>query len=187
MTLSDGSGWLSKTALLVGLAAAVVTVLTYLGIHYTQATQPSPGPVSTSPPPPGETPTLSPPPDVTRASYVASADQVCARWFQETGRLEAGRQDSNSLEYDLQMMDRGLLIGSSMLNEWQSITPPTADREEVDGIIADQWRDYELAQEARHAIAAGDYSRGLALIEEAEKDDTTQHQRALKYGFRVCR
>ncbi len=56
-----------------------------------------------------------------------------------------------------------------MLNEWQAVTPPTADREEVDGIIAGRWQDAEQLEEAQHALTLGNYPRALDLIHESER------------------
>lgn len=69
--MSDNSGWVGRTAILIGLAASAVTVLTYLGIHYANTN------------PPGSIPSMSSP--STKAAYIAAADQVCNNALRREG------------------------------------------------------------------------------------------------------
>lgn len=173
------------------IIATALMVLAFFGIQSIKDLGNRPLPSSTTPtppdtdPPPSTVPSTSQEPNSSKAKYIRAADNVCLKWFRETGALEATPTDG-SISADVQRVRQFALISDSMLTEWEALNPPPSDEDEVESILRAGREDVAAGEQAANELEVGNVEAARQLMRQAEQDDEATRRRARRYGFRVC-
>ncbi|MCA1605102.1 MAG: hypothetical protein LC775_06440 [Acidobacteria bacterium] len=118
----------------------------------------------------------------THDEYVAAADRVCGQWFSQIGDVPSNASLEQIQAYQIRIES----ILQNAIRNWESIPPPTGERELVDKIID---LNYQLLRELEDASAqfraTGD---ATAINNLGGPGSVINETRRLmqEFGFRVC-
>lgn len=120
---------------------------------------------------------------ISRAEYIARADEVCATLREQVNALPFASDDPNQVALAFR---EGARLGDEQVRQLREIEPPREDEDDIDAILDLADRLNGVGRQAADALAAGNDVRFRELITESRNITRRQRELALQYGFRAC-
>ena len=119
---------------------------------------------------------------LTKAEFIAAADAICTEADEKNNALP----EPTSIDDAIEVLEDGLAIFEEQLEALQALTPPEADRAQIDRSEELLGQVNSTIADAADAFADDDLQGGQELLDGLDAVGTELDQIAADYGLEAC-